>query len=242
MPCGDGIPPGNQSQLNLKKSTAKGTSEAPANPSGHQYKQALKLFGKILQTTISSKILTEESPELMTVKETAEYLRIPLPTAYHLVQRGQLPAIQIGRRWRVKRSLLDRDVLEDAGPAQPTVLVVDDDATLQSLFKQLLKKAGFSGMGVGSGEEAISYAEKQKLDLIFLNLQLPDMPGDEVYLRLKELHPDLPIVIITGYPDSVMLNKILQSGHVTLIKKRLTWEELDRALRQLGHKGLPMAG
>jgi CheY-like chemotaxis protein len=97
-------------------------------------------------------------------------------------------------------------------------------------------------MGVGSGAEAISYAEKQKFDLIFLNLQLPDMPGDEVYLRLKELHPDLPIVIITGYPDSVMLNKILQSGHVTLIKKRLSWEELDRTLRQLGHQGMPMAG
>ena len=38
----------------------------------------------------------EDSPELMTVKETAEYLRIPLPTVYYLVQRGQLPAIQIG--------------------------------------------------------------------------------------------------------------------------------------------------
>ena len=43
---------------------------------------------------------TEDAPELMTVKETAEYLRIPLPTVYYLVQRGQLPAIQIGGRWR----------------------------------------------------------------------------------------------------------------------------------------------
>ena len=54
---------------------------------------------------------TEDSPELMTVKETAEYLRIPLPTVYYLVQRGQLPAIQIGGRWRIKRSLLDTEVL-----------------------------------------------------------------------------------------------------------------------------------
>ena len=52
----------------------------------------------------------EEAPELMTVKETAEYLRIPLPTVYYLVQRGQLPAIQIGGRWRIKRSLLDSQV------------------------------------------------------------------------------------------------------------------------------------
>ena len=49
--------------------------------------------------------MADESPELMTVKETAEYLRIPLPTVYYLVQRGQLPAVQIGGRWRIKRSL-----------------------------------------------------------------------------------------------------------------------------------------
>ena len=54
----------------------------------------------------------EEVPELMTVKETAEYLRIPLPTVYYLVQRGQLPAIQIGGRWRIKRSLLDTEILK----------------------------------------------------------------------------------------------------------------------------------
>ena len=175
--------------------------------------------------------MTEESPELMTVKETAEYLRIPLPTVYYLVQRGQLPAIQIGGRWRVKRSLLDRDVLKTEGSGQPTVLVVDDDAALQSIFKQFLKKAGFSRIVVGSGAEAISYAEKQKFDLVFLDLQLPDMSGDKVYLRLKELHPDLPIIITTGYPNSAVLSKILQSGPVTVIKKPIEFEQLIRTLK-----------
>src|SRR5438094_5493578 len=79
---------------------------------------------------------------LMTVKETAEYLRIPLPTVYYLVQRGQLPAIQIGGRWRVKKDALDRDVLHNQEQGQPTVLVVDDDETLQSMFKLFFKKAG----------------------------------------------------------------------------------------------------
>src|SRR5207247_2052874 len=82
--------------------------------------------------------------DLMTVKETAEYLRIPLPTVYYLVQRGQLPAIQIGGRWRIKRASLDRDVLRKEEEGQPTVLVVDDDPALQDMFKLFLKKAGFS--------------------------------------------------------------------------------------------------
>jgi len=48
---------------------------------------------------------------LLTVKETAEYLRVPLSSVYYLVQRGQIPAIQIGGRWRIKKSSIDGQVL-----------------------------------------------------------------------------------------------------------------------------------
>ena len=180
---------------------------------------------------------TEDSPELMTVKETAEYLRIPLPTVYYLVQRGQLPAIQIGGRWRIKRSLLDTEVLKKEEGGQPTVLVIDDDPALQTLFKQFLKKAGFGRVVVGSGAEAIAFAEKQDFDLVFLDLKLPDISGDELYVKLKSMHPELPIVIITGYPDSEILSKILSIGPVTVIKKPIEFEQLNRTVKILGHKG-----
>lgn len=182
------------------------------------------------------------SPELMTVKETSEYLRIPLPTVYYLVQRGQLPAVQIGGRWRIKRSLLDRDVLrKEDESGQPTVMVVDDDPALQALFKQFLKKAGFGRLVVGTGTEAIALAKKQKFDFVFLDLKLPDVPGDEVYSQLKALYPDLPIVIITGYPDSEVLSRILSHGPVTVIKKPLEYDQLNKAVKQLGHKGSEQA-
>ena len=92
---------------------------------------------------------------LITVKETAEYLNIPLPTVYYLVQRGQLPAVQIGGRWRVKKDLLDREVLrkEEEG-TQPSVLVVDDDSGLQAMFKLFLKKQGFARVVVGTGKRS----------------------------------------------------------------------------------------
>jgi len=180
----------------------------------------------------------EQPPELMTVKETSNYLRIPLPTVYYLVQRGQLPAVQIGGRWRIKRSLLDRDVLRNEETGQPTVLVVDDDPSLQALFKQYLKKAGFGRVVVGSGAEAIAQAQKQSFDLVFLDLKLPDIPGDELYSKLKEMHPDLPIVIITGYPDSEILSKILARGPVTVLKKPVEFEQLNRTIKAHGHKGV----
>jgi excisionase family DNA binding protein len=173
---------------------------------------------------------------LLTVKETAEYLRIPLPTVYYLVQRGQLPAIQIGGRWRIKKDSLDRDILREEEQGQPTVLVIDDDTGVQGMFKLFLKKTGFSRMIVGTGKEGIAAIKKQKFDLLFLDLMLPDTTGDVIYSEARELAPDLPIVIITGYPDSDMLDNILKYGPVTVLKKPLKVEQVSQTLKFLGHK------
>jgi excisionase family DNA binding protein len=172
---------------------------------------------------------------LLTVKETAEYLRIPLPTVYYLVQRGQIPAIQIGGRWRIKKSALDRDILRQDKQGQPTVLVVDDDPDLQELFKAFLKKIGFSRVVVGTAKDAISSLRKQKFDLMFLDLQLPDAPGDQVYKTAKQIDPDLNVIVITGYPDSEMLDRILQISPVTVLKKPLKIEQLNQTVKILGH-------
>jgi excisionase family DNA binding protein len=172
---------------------------------------------------------------LLTVKETAEYLRIPLPTVYYLVQRGKIPAIQIGGRYRIKKSALDRDVLRQDKQGQPTVLVVDDDLGVQDLFRTFLKQTGFSRVVVGTATDAIKSLRKQKFDLLFLDLQLPDAPGDEVYQTAKQIDPDLNVIVITGYPDSEILDRILQVCPVTVLKKPLKIEQLYQTVKILGH-------
>ena len=172
---------------------------------------------------------------LLTVKETAEYLRIPLPTVYYLVQRGQIPAIQIGGRWRIKKSSLDRDILRQDKQGQPTVLVVDDDPGLQELFRTFLKKIGFSRVVVGTAKDAVTSLRKQKFDLMFLDLQLPDAPGDQVYKTAKQIDPELNVIVITGYPDSEVLDRILQISPVTVLKKPLKIEQLNQTVKILGH-------
>lgn len=173
---------------------------------------------------------------LLTVKEAAEYLRIPLPTVYYLVQRGKIPGIQIGGRWRIKKSTLDRDILRQDKQGQPTVLVVDDDRGLQDLFRTFLKQIGFNQVVVGTAQEAIQSLRKQKFDLMFLDLQLPDAPGDQVYKTAKEIDPELNVVVITGYPDSEILDRVLQISPVTVLKKPLKFEQLNQAVKILGHK------
>jgi excisionase family DNA binding protein len=172
---------------------------------------------------------------LLTIKETAEYLRIPLPTVYYLVQRGKIPAIQIGGRYRIKKSALDRDVLRQDKQGQPTVLVVDDDLGVQDLFRTFLKQTGFSRVVVGTATEAIKNLRKQKFDLLFLDLQLPDAPGDQVYQTAKQIDPDLNVIVITGYPDSEILDRILQVCPVTVLKKPLKIEQLYQTVKILGH-------
>ena len=175
---------------------------------------------------------------LLTVKETAEYLRIPLPTVYYLVQRGKIPAIHIGGRWRIKKSSLDRDILrQDKQGHQPTVLVVDDDLGVQELFRTFLKQIGFSRVVVGTAKEAVKSLRKQKFDLLFLDLQLPDAPGDQVFETAKQIDPDLNVIVITGYPDSEILDRILQVSPVTVLKKPLKVEKLFQTVKLLGHNG-----
>lgn len=188
-------------------------------------------------STCASFVSDASTPNLLTVKETAEYLRIPLPTVYYLVQRGQIPAIQIGGRWRIKKSSLDRDILRQDKQGQPTVLVVDDDPGIQDQFKSFLKKIGFSRVIVGTAKDAIASLKKQKFDLMFLDLQLPDVPGDQVYKTAKQIDPELNVVVITGYPDSDMLNRILRVSPVTVLKKPLKIEQLSRTVKILGHTG-----
>jgi excisionase family DNA binding protein len=165
---------------------------------------------------------------LLTVKETTEYLRIPIPTVYYLVQRGKIPAIQIGVRWRIKKSSLDRDVLHQDKQSQPTVLVVDDDPGLQDLFRTFLKRIGFSPVVVGTAKEAIKSLGKQKFDLMFLDLKLPDAPGDQVFKTAKQIDPDLNVIVITGYrivrssigffKSAVPMSSFLVRGLISIIK------------------------
>jgi DNA-binding NtrC family response regulator len=114
-------------------------------------------------------------------------------------------------------------------------LVVDDDPELQELFNVFLKKIGFSRVVVGTAKDVISSLRKQKFDLMFLDLQLPDAPGDQVYNTAKHIDPDLKVIVITGYPDSEVLDRILQAGPVTVLKKPLKIEQLNQTLKYLGH-------
>ena len=57
-----------------------------------------------------------------------------------------------------------------------------------------------------------------------------------MYKTAKHIDPDLNVIVITGYPDSEVLDRILQAGPVTVLKKPLQVEQLQQTVRILGHK------
>ena len=117
------------------------------------------------------------------------------------------------------------------------MLVVDDDPGLQDLFRTFLKKIGFSRVVVGTAKEAIKSLGKQKFDLMFLDLKLPDAPGDQLFRTAKQIDPDLNVIVVTGYPDSEILDRILQVSPVTVLKKPLMVEQLNQAVKLVVHNG-----
>ena len=62
-------------------------------------------------------VMSKQSPDVMTLNEVAEYLRIPRSTAYKLVQEGRLPGQKVGRQWRFRRDTIDR-WLDEGGQAE----------------------------------------------------------------------------------------------------------------------------
>jgi DNA-binding NtrC family response regulator len=113
--------------------------------------------------------------------------------------------------------------------------VVDDDSGLQELFRTFLKKIGFTRVVVGMAKDAMTSLRKRKFDLMFLDLQLPDAPGNQVYKTAKQIDPSLNVIVLTGYPDSEILDRILQVSPVTVLRKPLNVDQLNQTVKILGH-------
>jgi len=91
------------------------------------------------------------------------------------------------------------------------ILVVDDDRTIRDLFQRSLKSEGYEVLYATSGEECLSVLEKEgagAVKLVFLDLRMEGIAGENTFERIKEINKDLPVFIITGYgtyPEKIRL-------------------------------------
>ncbi len=119
-------------------------------------------------------------------------------------------------------------------------LVVDDDKIVVKAFARELENAGYEVFKAMAGEEAVEIAKKEKLDLVFVDLVMPEMNGVEVCRKIKEINPQIEVVLISGYPDEVAMYQmdfIEAGGREEWLRKPLGPDELqdtaDKILKEI---------
>jgi len=109
------------------------------------------------------------------------------------------------------------------------ILIVDDEPEIVHLLKYYLSSKGYNVVGALNGEEALSILEKEKPDLILLDLMMPGIKGTEVAKIVKEKYPNIKVIIVTGYPDESQ-NLLKDAKPDSIIVKPLKIQELYNKL------------
>lgn len=79
------------------------------------------------------------------------------------------------------------------------LLIVDDDANVQRLYKEELEEEGYDVILAATGKSALDKFETEKPDLVTLDILLPDIDGISLLRKMKEQRPDVPILMSTAY-------------------------------------------
>ena len=117
---------------------------------------------------------------------------------------------------------------------KPSILIVDDDGVMQETLSGVLRKRGYETFSVGSGNEALSTIKKNVIDLILLDMKLPDIDGLEVLKKIKEFDTEILVIMMTAFSDVQTAVSAMKSGAYDYINKPF---ELDE-LKLLIEKGL----
>jgi excisionase family DNA binding protein len=171
---------------------------------------------------------------LLNTQQLAEYLGITPVTIRRKAAKGEIPHIRIQNRLRFDRHAIDKWLLDNSRGMKTQILVVDDDPIIGQLFAKILAPYNeFQVTLASSGKEAIGIFSSQRFDMVFLDLVMPGMDGTEVMMHLRQISPEIPVVIITGYPDSNLLVKVGQYNPFLSIFKPFTPKQIIGAVKAI---------
>jgi len=119
-----------------------------------------------------------------------------------------------------------------------TVMLVDDEEVVIDVGVQLLKKLGYNVLEAGSGKEAIRvFSEKRdKVDIVILDMIMPDIGGGEVYDRIKEIDPKVRVLLSSGYSIDGQATDILERGCNGFVQKPFNMKVMSTKIREILNK------
>ncbi len=118
------------------------------------------------------------------------------------------------------------------GSVEDTILVVEDDRNVREMTAESLRELGYSVLQAADGPEALNLLEKERVDLIFTDIVMPQMNGRQLADAVTEKWPDIRILYTTGYTrNAIVHNGVLDHG-VSLLAKPFSLEQLAHKVRE----------
>ncbi|RPH52137.1 MAG: PAS domain-containing sensor histidine kinase [Desulfobacteraceae bacterium] len=122
-------------------------------------------------------------------------------------------------------------------PGTGTILFVDDEQMIIDVGQAILKKLGYNVIIAKGGQEAVDLYTKNrdKIDLVVLDMIMPDIPGSEVFDRIRELNPTVKVLLSSGYALDVQTSGIMEKGCNGFIQKPFNVKKLSAKLNEILH-------
>ena len=126
-------------------------------------------------------------------------------------------------------------VTEEFLEGQETVLLVDDEAMIIDVGSRMLDKLGYRVFTARDGREAIEVFKKHKkeIDVVVLDMIMPQMSGGETYDRLRKIRPGVKVLLSSGYSINGQASEILNRGCNGFIQKPFNLQNLSQSLRAI---------
>ena len=144
-------------------------------------------------------------------------------TIYLPASKKALPQHDLGKLL-IKENSVFRELVEK----NLTVLIVDDEEKILYAISEMLKRIGLNVVTANSGKMAIELYKKnmKTIDIVILDMIMPDMDGGETYLNLKKINQDVKVLLSSGYSLQGDAQNILNLGGVGFIQKPFSEKEL----------------
>ncbi len=123
------------------------------------------------------------------------------------------------------------NIIEGSG----TILLIDDEETVLMVGGKVLEKMGYAVLAARSGKEAVDAfsQHKAKIDLVILDMIMPDMGGGDTYDRIKEIDPRVKVLLSSGYSIEGQAGEIMKRGCDGFIQKPFTATALYEKLKEI---------
>jgi two-component system cell cycle sensor histidine kinase/response regulator CckA len=119
------------------------------------------------------------------------------------------------------------------------IFVIDDEKDIRSFIREVLQKNGYRILLAANGDQAIGLYKKhgQSIDLVILDMVMPGMSGEEIFLKMKEINPQIRALLSTGFSHDGRVSAILRKGVRGFIQKPYDFNRLLAKLRQILDSG-----